>query len=502
MQKNKKNFKEVATGKSCLPSKAQKRHATGITIQIRRMRITMPNLGQFVHRTASSCGLITVCWQGLAAQNVDPKPNIILIMVDDMGYHDLRCYGSEKILTPNIDKMCTEGIKFTDCYSGAPNSAPARSTLMTGYHKGHTPVRSNSGGVPLFPEDVTVAEVLKKAGYATGGFGKWGLGNQGKDGAAERQGFDHFFGYYNQWHAHTYYTHLYRNSERVDLDEPCTHYAFSASRGKVERNSRYTHYAIFDETVKFIRENKDRPFFCYAPWTPPHAAWEIPVDDPAWALYKDKPWDQITKVAAAMVSMMDRQVGEILALLKELRIDERTIVFFTSDNGPDKQFYEALNSNGEMSGHKGMLNEGGIRVPMIVRWPGKIKAGQVSDLPWYFPDVMPTLAELAVVSEDVPGDIDGISIVPTLLGKGKQKTHKYLFWQEGGRAVRMGQWKGIGMPGAVKLYDLSKDIAEKKDLAAQHPDIAKQISDFMAEAWIEPRSQQDDGKYTGREPEK
>ncbi len=450
-----------------------------------------------------SCFFLLSGW-AVAAENLDPKPNIVFIMVDDMGYHDLGCFGSKKILTPNINKMCAEGMKFTDCYSGAPNCAPARSTLMTGYHKGHTPVRSNTGGVPLFPEDVTVAEVLKKAGYATGGFGKWGLGNQGKAGAAERQGFDVFFGYYNQWHAHTYYTHLYRNSERVDLREPHTHSAFFANRGKVEMDSRYTHYAIFDETVKFIKENKDRPFFCYAPWTPPHAAWVIPEDDPAWALYKDKPWDNIPKVAAAMVSMMDRQVGEILTLLKELGIDQRTIVFFTSDNGADRQFYEALNSCGEMSGHKGMLNEGGIRVPMIVRWPGKIKAGQVSDLPWYFPDVMPTLAELAGVSEHMPKDIDGISIVPTLLGKGRQETHKYLFWQhiEGNidlsrevRAVRMGHWKGIGMPGAVKLYDLSTDIGEKHDLAAQHPDIAKQIGDFMAEAWVAPRSQQDDGRY-------
>ena len=168
-------------------------------------------------------------------------PNIIFIMVDDMGYHDLGCYGSKTISTPNIDRMAKEGIRFTDCYSGDTVCASARSTLMTGYHKGHTPVRGNSGGIPLFPEDVTVAEVLKKAGYVTGGFGKWGLGNQGKDGAAERQGFDLFYGYYNQWHAHTYYTHLFRNSKKVDLD------------------GRYTHHAIFDETIKFIKNNKDKP---------------------------------------------------------------------------------------------------------------------------------------------------------------------------------------------------------------------------------------------------
>ncbi len=410
------------------------------------------------------------------------KPNIVFIMVDDMGYHDLGCFGSKTILTPRIDRMCAEGIKFTDCYSGDTVCAPARSTLMTGYHKGHTPVRGNSGGIPLFPEDVTVAEVLKKAGYATGAFGKWGLGNQGKDGAAERQGFDRFFGYYNQWHAHTYYTHLFRNSEKVELD------------------GRYTHHAIYDETLTFIKENKDKPFFCYCPWTPPHAAYQIPEDEPAWALYKDKPWKQPEKVVAAMDSMMDRQVGEILDLLKELGLDEKTIVFFTSDNGAAKRFDGVHNSCGEMTGHKRSMNEGGIRVPMVVRWPGTIKPGRVSDLPWYFPDVMPTLAELAGVSPEVPKDIDGISIVPTLLETGEQKRHEYLFWQAGARAARMGKWKGIGQGGKVRLYDLTKDIGEKNDLAAEHPDIAAKLGTFMEKAWREPRSQKDDGKYTGRPP--
>ncbi|MHC4249967.1 MAG: arylsulfatase [Planctomycetota bacterium] len=410
------------------------------------------------------------------------KPNIIFIMVDDMGYHDLGCYGSKTILTPRIDRMCASGIRFTDCYSGDTVCAPARSTLMTGFHKGHTPVRGNNGGVPLFPEDVTVAEVLKKAGYATGGFGKWGLGNQGKDGAAERQGFDTFFGYYNQWHAHTYYTHLFRNSVKVELD------------------GRYTHHAIYDETIKFIKENKDRPFFLYCPWTPPHASYTIPQDEPAWALYKDKPWPRDAKVAAAMDSMMDRQVGEILDLLKEFGLDERTIVFFTSDNGAAKRFDGVHNSCGKMTGHKRSMNEGGIRVPMVVRWPGKIAAGRESDLPWYFPDVMPTLAELAGVPGEVPKDIDGISIVPTLLDRGEQRKHEYLFWQAGARAVRMGKWKGIGKAGKVRLYDLTEDIGEKTDLAAEHPDIAEKLGRFMEEAWRNPRSQKDDGKYTGKPP--
>jgi arylsulfatase A-like enzyme len=424
-----------------------------------------------------------------SAASAGRKPNIIFIIVDDMGYANLGCFGSKTILTPNIDRMCAEGIKFTDCYSGDTVCAPARSTLMTGLHKGHTPVRSNPGGVPLFPEDVTVAEVLKKAGYATGGFGKWGLGNQGKDGAAERQGFDLFYGYYNQVHAHSYYTNLFRNSEIVNED-----------RG-------YTHYAIFAETIKFIKANADKPFFCYCPWTPPHATYQMPENDPAVALYKDKPWPQDAKTVAAMDSMMDRQVGEILSLLKTLGIEEDTIVFFTSDNGAAERFDGIHDSSGKFKGFKRSMNEGGIRVPMVVRWPGRIKAGQVSALPWYFPDVMPTLGELAGAAGDVPKNIDGISIVPTLLATGQQKEHEYLYWaigdkQPGTQAVRMGRWKGIGGADGVKLYDLSVDVGEEHDLAAEHPDIAKKMRDIMAKAWVAPRSQQDDGKYTGEKPAK
>lgn len=423
-------------------------------------------------------------FQSLSAER---KPNIIFIMVDDMGYHDLGCYGSKTILTPNLDKLAQEGIRFTNVYSGDTVCASARSTLMTGTHKGHTPVRGNSGGIPLFPEDITVAEVLKKAGYVTGGFGKWGLGNQGKNGAAEKQGFDTFFGYYNQWHAHTYYTHLYKNSEKVEL------------------NGRYTHHAIYDETIKFIKENKDRPFFLYCPWTPPHAAYEIPEDEPAWALYKDKPWKHDAKCAAAMDSMMDRQIGEIVDLLKELKIDDNTILFFTSDNGAAKRFDGVHNSSGKMQGYKRSLHEGGIRVPMIVRWPAKIQAGQTNDFPWYFPDVMPTLAELAGVSQDVPKLVDGISVLPTILGNGEQQKRDYMFWQFGHqgkdmRAVRIDKWKGLMKDKSFALYDLSNDIEEKNDLAAKYPEMSDKMKKIMLDAYREPRSQKDDGKYTGITP--
>jgi arylsulfatase A len=421
------------------------------------------------------------------------KPNIVFIMVDDMGYRNLGCYGGKSIQTPNIDAMCREGIRFTDCYSGDSVCAPARSSLMTGYHMGKSPVRSNSGGVPLFPEDVTVADVLKKAGYATGGFGKWGLGNQGTQGAAEKHGFDTFFGYYNQVHAHDYYTtHLFRNSERVELEGPP--HAVISNGERIERKGKYAHYAIHEETLKFIRHcaKGGKPFFCYAPWTPPHSLLNIPADDPAWALYKDKPWHGRAKTVAAMMSMVDRHVGEILTLLKELNIDDNTIVFFTSDNGSSRNWEGVLDSSGELKGAKRSMNEGGIRVPMVVRWPGKIKAGTESDLPWYFPDVMPTLAELAGASTHVPKDISGISVVPTLRGVGEQKRHEYLFWRG---AIRMGNWKGVGKPGKLSLYDLAKDVGETTDLAAQHPEVVAKLIALVQQAWTEPRSQTDDGVY-------
>ncbi len=460
--------------------------------------MTNPNI-----LTLYTCVLATILLasspQLSAAEPPPTRPNIIFIIADDLGYRNLGCYGSKSIQTPNIDKMSQEGIKFTDCYSGASVCAPARSTLMTGYHLGHTPVRGNNGKTPILPEDVTVAEVLKKAGYLTGGFGKWGLGNEGSQGAAEKQGFDTFFGYYNQEHAHDYYTsHLFRNSERVELASPNSHFSFS-DKGRTERKSRYSHYAIYDETLKFIKESaaSGKPFFCYAPWTPPHADLVIPEDEPAWALYKDKKeWPERARIVAAMDTMIDRHVGELLALLKDLKIDDNTIVFFTSDNGASRHWPGILDSCGELKGIKASYNEGGIRVPMIVKWPGKIKADTVSDLPWYFPDVMPTLAGLAGVPNEVPKNTDGISIVPTLLAKGEQQKHEYLFWSG---AVRMGTWKGVGKPGKLALYDLSNDISETNDVAAKHPEIVAKLSGIMQKAWTAPRGQESEGTDSGGE---
>ncbi|MGB2865666.1 MAG: arylsulfatase, partial [Sedimentisphaerales bacterium] len=375
------------------------------------------------------------------------KPNIVFIVVDDMGWADLGCYGSRQIQTPNIDQMAAEGVRFTQAYSGCTVCAPARSVLMTGLHMGHTSVRGNTGGIPIRDEDVTVAEVLKRAGYATGGFGKWGLGDVETPGVPEKHGFDEFFGYYHQVHAHDYWTeYLWRNSQKVPM---------TGEKGSAER---YTHNRIFEQMLKFIRRNKDKPFFCYAPWTPPHGQYQIPESDPTWQMYKDKSWPRDAKVAAAMDTMIDRHVGELLDLLKELKLDEQTIVFFCSDNGAAKRFDGVLDSSGPLRGFKRSLYEGGIRVPLIARWPGKTKAGTISEHACYFADVMPTLAELAGVLPHMPTDVDGLSIVPELTGRAdEQKKHEFLYWEWqlynwGKRkdvpnglmqAVRMGNWKAV-----------------------------------------------------------
>ncbi|MCK4292884.1 MAG: arylsulfatase [Planctomycetes bacterium] len=438
------------------------------------------------------------------------KPNIIYIMLDELGYFELSCMGNKYLKTPNIDRMATEGIRFTQALAGGAVCAPTRGVFLTGLHAGHTTVRRNSQNWPMRAEDVTIGEVLKKAGYATGGFGKWGCGDRGTTGVPEMHGFDLFFGYYNQVHAHSYYpNYLIRNSEKVPLE---------GNTGDYYKGKQYAHYLIFEESIKFIRENRDRAFFCYCPWTPPHGLWGIPEDDPAWQDYKDKPWTagqrtpNDAKVYAAMVKMIDRQVGEILALLKELGIDENTIVFVSGDNGGQPYFLNGdpskprpkeppyphgffgpnLNPHTgvRFRGGKGNLYEGGLRIPMIVRWPGKIKPGRVSDHLWYFPDVMPTLAELAGAKP--PDNIDGISIVPTLLGEKtaarNQKNHKFLYWEHGSQvAVRTGAFKAIrpGKNRPFELYDLSKDPGELNNIAAEHPDLLAKMTEYAAQSHTE-----------------
>jgi arylsulfatase A-like enzyme len=431
------------------------------------------------------------------------KPNIIFIIVDDMGWADLGCYGSEQIRTPNIDRMAAEGIRFTQAYSGCTVCAPARSVLMTGLHTGHTQVRGNTGGIALPDDAVTVAEVLKEAGYVTGGFGKWGLGDVGTTGVPEQQGFDEFFGYYHQVHAHYYWTdYLWHNSEKVPLP---------GAEGGAER---YSHYHIFERTKDFIRRNRDNRFFCYAPWTPPHGRYEIPESDPAWQMYKDKSWPQAAKVAAAMDTMIDRHVGELFELLKELKIDDNTIAFFCSDNGAANRFEGVLDSSGPLRGFKRSMYEGGIRVPLIVRWPSRIEPDSESDHPCYFADVMPTLADFA--GAPLPAHaIDGISIAPTLMGRADdQAKHDFMYWEwakynwakrrnvPGGlaQAVRVGDWKAVRHKSdePFELYDLSTDIGETNNVAADHPEIVKKIEGFIARDRREPPPQIEPEKPEGK----
>ena len=437
------------------------------------------------------------------------QPNLVFIMVDDMGWADLGSYGSTAIHTPNLDRLAREGMRFTDAYAGHTVCAPSRCALMTGKHTGHATVRANAGTAPIADSDVTIAEVLKQADYATGGFGKWGLGVMNSEGAAEKQGFDTFFGYYHQVHAHTYYPPflvedgkpfaLSANARRYGLDpadfatDLAAYQAYKAMspqepfvpRHTADGNFQFSHDLVFERTLEFIRENRDRPFFCYAPWTPPHAAYHIPQDDPAVQLYKDKPWSDAAKVHAAFVSMVDRQVGELIQLLQELDIEERTAVFFMSDNGASNRFEGELDSSGPLRGAKRSMHEGGIRSPLIARWPGRIAAGAVSGHITYMPDIMPTLAELARVEEFVPEDVDGLSIAPTLLGNAdEQERHEFLYWewdQRGpDRALRHGRWKLVSEePGVWKVFDLETDISESKNVAAEHPDLIAKAKEWI-----------------------
>jgi arylsulfatase A-like enzyme len=377
--------------------------------------------------------------QGLANES---PPNIVFIMSDELAYYELSHMGNPRIRTPNIDQLASDGLRFTQALAGAPVCAPLRCTLMTGKHMGHASVRVNDGGTPLRAGEPTIASMLKDIGYATGGFGKWGCGGRGSTGVPEAHGFDEFFGYYDQVHAHSFYPpYLIRNSEEVVL---------KGNEGG-RTGATYSHYAIMNEALRFIRENRDKPFFCYLPITPPHGMYDIPADDPAWELYRNAEWMNDPKVSqdaknyAAMVTMVDTNVGQVIDLLQELDLEDHTILFFTGDNGGQDRFRSKEYPRGyfgpnvdpksgvEFRGGKGNLYEGGLRIPFLVRWPGKIKRGRVSNLLFYQPDVFPTLA--ALTGGKLPADVDGISILPEILGAdavGRQQTqHEYLYWEYG-----------------------------------------------------------------------
>ncbi|MCA9270046.1 MAG: arylsulfatase [Planctomycetales bacterium] len=425
------------------------------------------------------------------ASGAAQKPNIVLILADDLGYGDLGCFGQKRIQTPNLDRMAAEGMKLTDFYAGSTVCAPSRCVLMTGYHTGHALIRGN-GKDNLRPEDVTVAEALKSAGYVCGLFGKWGLGHEGSAGLPTRQGFDAFYGYLDQHHAHNYYpTFLVRDENRVKLDNVVPGQG-EFGQGVATEKRQYSDDLIVAEALAFIDRNKDKPFFLYLASTLPHAnneAGKAGMEIPSYGAYADKDWPEPQKGHAAMISRLDADVGSLLERLKHHGIDDRTLVLFSSDNGPhreggnDPDFNE---SRGPLTGIKRSLTEGGIRVPTIARWPGKIAAGSRSHFVGGFQDILPTFAELAGAAADAyPADIDGISFAPTLLGQKQETKHEYLYWAfyeaGGGRAARMGNWKVVQQPIQAKprLYRLDYDLGETHDWADKHPEALEKLMQAM-----------------------
>jgi len=426
------------------------------------------------------------------------KHNIIFILADDLGYGDLGCYGQKTIQTPRIDKMASEGIRFTNHYAGSTVCAPSRCTLMTGLHTGHARVRGNAN-VPLRPEDTTVAELLKSAGYSTALIGKWGLGEAGSTGIPTKKGFDYFFGYLNQIRAHNSYPDfLWRNEEKVPLDNEIEiiQDTYAKGIGSVARVKNTHSQDLFTkEALDFIQDNKDSSFFLYLAYTIPHANNEgipmgqIGMEAPDLGMYEDKDWPEAQKAHAAMITHMDSDIGKILDKLADLDIDERTLVIFTSDNGPHEEGGanpDFFNSNGPLRGMKRDLYEGGIRVPMIAWWPRTIKPGSVSEHISAFWDFLPTACDIAGVEKVT--STDGISYLPTLLGD-PQKEHDYLYWefmeQGGKQAIRRQKWKAVknGMTGntdvPIQLFNLEEDIGETLDIAAEYPDLVSIMDSLM-----------------------
>lgn len=440
-------------------------------------------------------------------------PNIIYILVDDMGYGDLGSYGQQILKTPNLDRMAAEGIRFTDHYAGAPVCAPSRASLMTGRDTGHSWVRGNyetgkygfGGELELRPEDLTIAEMLKQqADYNTAIIGKWGMGMNGSTGEPKKKGFDYSYGFLNQAHAHWHYpTYLYRNGVKEPVEEN-----LGGKRGY------YSNDIFTDEAVQFIKKDRKTPFFLYLAYTTPHAELLVP-DDSIFAKYKgtfdETPFvggkqgsDGVDSLGyyhsqaypkaayASMITHIDNDVQKIIDQLKQLGIDENTVVMFSSDNGPHKEGGANpthFKSNGPLKGAKRDVYEGGIRVPFIVRWPGSVKPGQVSDHVSAFWDILPTMADLAGVDvEDVP--TEGISLLPTLMGDTTaQEKHKYLYWEfhenkYANQAVRKGKWKAVRHDPAepLELYNLETDLAEEHNLAGENPDVVKQMKYIMDSA--------------------
>jgi len=436
----------------------------------------------------ATAGLLPALTRGQAPKSKQP-PNVIIILSDDLGWGDLGCYGQTKIKTPVLDRMAAEGMRFTDAYAGSAVCAPSRSCLLTGQHTGHTPIRANPESAPAWdrksfgdvalPEGtLTIAASGKAAGYATACIGKWGMGRPPTSGNPLKQGFDYHFGYLDHLAAHNYYPEfLWRNNEKVPLAK-----------------GQYSHDVIWDDAMRWVRDQGQKPFFLYLTPTIPHSKLNPPSVEP----YADTDWKQPDKSYAAMVTRMDKDIGRLLDLLREMKIDQNTLVLFTSDNGTHSagRSPKFLQSSGPLHGEKRDLYEGGVRVPLIVRWPDRLKPGTTSDLVTANWDFFATFNDLLGAAP--PANTDGVSILPTLEGRPQdQKQHEYLYWefyeQGGKQAVRLGKYKGVRLnvsrnaDAPIELYDLSQDLGETRNIAADHADIVARINQIMKTARVPAR---------------
>lgn len=457
--------------------------------------------------SASTLLLVTnSCFKDKQEKNSEQdKPNLIFVLADDLGWGDLSMNGQDSFSTPTIDQMAREGITFTNFYTGSTVSAPSRASLLTGKHTGHTSVRGNARGQLVGDNEMTLAKVMKKAGYTTGKIGKWGIGNPPPVDDPERKGFDYFYGYINMYHAHNFYPEfLYHNGEKVKLDNklklkngenPWEN--MPEGTGVAEVKKEYAPFLFDQKGLNFIEKHQNEPFFLFMSYNTPHANNEKKpngMEVPSYGRFADKNWPDPEKGFAKMIVNLDRSMEKILKKLKELEINNNTIVIFCSDNGPHAEGghkMEYFNSNGELRGMKRDLYDGGIRTPFIVRWPDVIEPGQQSDHLGAFWDVLPTLADL--VNADIPEETDGISFLPTLKGNpARQKQHEYLYWefppQGGKRAMIKDNWKAVKLhardnkPAVFELYNIETDPYEKNNLADKHPEVVKKLKHLFDRA--------------------
>jgi arylsulfatase A-like enzyme len=462
-------------------------------------------------------GWLGVAWATEGAIAAETRlPNIILILADDLGYGELGCYGQRVIETPRLDRLAAEGMRFTDFYAGSTVCAPSRCVLMTGLHTGHARVRGNGAAqiTSLKKQDLTVAKLLKQAGYATALCGKWGLGElPGSEGLPNNQCFDHFFGYLNQTHAHNYYPEfLWRNTEQMPLGNIVSKPNPSSPGGWATKKVAYSADLITDDAVRFVEANHDKPFFLYWATTIPHVNNEARAatgdghEVPGYGIYADRPWPNPDKGHAAMITRLDADVGRLLDTLDRLGIADNTLILFTSDNGPhregglDRRLFQPA---GPLRGSKRDLYDGGIRVPLIARWPAKIAAGAVADHISYHGDLLATVAE--IVGQPAPPSLDSLSLLPTFTGQGEQMEHETLYWefyeQGSKQAVRWRNWKAVRMPmvtGPIELYDLASDLGETNDVAAAHPDVVARLAGYMEAAHVPDANWQPSGEANVR----